>query len=111
MKITARAWSADDKEIAPGALKEAARNVPVSVNFDGSNIVGSATIFPDGSAVLDINVPVERTIVKSPDGVLGIGFVVEQDRWEGGVRTIERLRPVTVGISPALVERLLRGKK
>jgi hypothetical protein len=106
MKIKARVLSKDDKEIAPGALKGTARDIPVTVGFDGARVVGRATVFPDGTAELDIDVPVEFKSDGIDSDVLGLGFVVEQQRQEGNVRVIERLRPVTVGVSAALLDRL-----
>jgi hypothetical protein len=78
----------------------------VTVGFDGARVVGRATVFPDGTAELDIDVPVEFKSDGIDSDVLGLGFVVEQQRQEGNVRVIERLRPVTVGVSAALLDRL-----
>lgn len=114
MKIKARVIAADDKEIGPGALKATARDIPVTIGFDGSRVVGRATVYTDGTAELEIDVPLERRSSGDPEaGVLGLGFVVEQERWEGEgkdkVRVIERLRPITVGVSAELVEKLKRS--
>lgn len=106
MKIRARVLSKDDKEIAPGALKAAARDIPVTVGFERSKVVGRATVFPDGTAELDIDVPLEFKSDGVDADVIGLGFVVEQQRQDGNVRVIERLRPVTVGISEAFCDRL-----
>lgn len=111
MKLKARVWVEGDKEFAPGALRETARNVPITVGFDRRNVVGSATVFPDGSAELEIDVPMERRSLGTDDGVLGLGFVVEQERFEGDVRVIERLRPITVGVGQNLIDQILKGTK
>jgi hypothetical protein len=110
MKIKAIVIPKDDKEIAPGALRMSSQVVPVTVGFDGTKVVGSATVYSDGTAELEIDAPVEQRLIEEGDsGVLGLGFVVEKDRWEGDVRIIEKLRPVTVGVSAELLERLKKG--
>jgi hypothetical protein len=109
MIIKARVIAADDKEIASGALAMTARNIPVTVGFDGNKIVGRATVFADGTAELEIDAPLEQKPGDDNSGVLGLGFVVEKERHEGDVRIIEKLRPVTVGISAELFGRLLKG--
>lgn len=111
MKIKATVIAKDDKEIAPGALKATARNIPVTIGFDGNKVVGRATVYPDGTADLEIDAPLERTPGEDvASGVLGLGFRVEKERWEDGkdgkVRVIESLQPITVGISAELLERL-----
>jgi hypothetical protein len=106
MNIKARVISADDKEIAPGALKGTARNVPVTIGFDSSRVVGRATVYPDGTAELEIDAPIETKSDGADQDVIGLGFVVEQSRQEGDIRVIERLRPVTVGVSAAFMERI-----
>lgn len=115
MKIRARVIAADDKEIAPGAITATARDIPVTVGFDGSRVVGKATVYADGTAELEIDLPLERRNSGDPDGgVLGLGFVVEKERWENTsigakVRVIESLRPVTVGVSAAFLDQLKRS--
>ncbi len=113
MKIKARVFAADDKEIRPGALKSTARNVPVTVGFDGTRIVGRATVYPDGSAELEIDLPLEFKSDDTDQDVIGLGFVVEQERFEGEgaakVRIIEKLRPVTVGVSASFIERIKKS--
>jgi hypothetical protein len=111
VKLKARVWAADDKGIAPGAMTETARDIPITVGFDSRNVVGRATVFPDGTAELEIDVPMERRSLTTEDGVLGIGYVVEQDRWEGDVRIIERLRPLTVGVGQNMIDQIMRGTK
>lgn len=110
MKFKARVIAADDKEIAPGAMRMSSQNVPVTLGFDGSKVIGRATVYADGTAELEIDVPLEHRPVDEVSGV-GLGFVVEKERWEGDVRVIEKLRPVTVGISEELLGRLLKGGK
>lgn len=104
MKIKARVLAADDKEIGPGAIKSTVRDIPVTIGFDGSRVVGRATVYPDGTAELEIDAPLETK--DGEEGVIGLGFVVEQSRQEGDVRVIERLRPVTLGVSAAFMERI-----
>lgn len=86
-------------------------NVPVTVGFDGTQVVGRATVFADGTAELEIDVPMERKTGDVEKGVLGLGFVVEKERWEGGVRIIERIRPITVGVSSDLLDQVRKGKR
>jgi hypothetical protein len=111
MKIRARVISKDDKEIAPGAIRMSSQNVPVTVGFDGTKVVGRATVYADGTAELEIDAPIEQKQITGEDGVLGLGFVVEKERREGDVRIIEKIRPVTVGISEELLGRILKGGK
>ena len=108
MKIKARVWAEDDKEIGSGALKGTARDIPVTVGFDSTRVVGRATVYPDGSAELDIDLPLEFKSEADQD-VIGLGFVVEKERSKGGARIIERLRPVTVGVSAAFIERIQKS--
>lgn len=112
VKIQARVWAEGDKEIGAGALKGTARDIPVTVGFDGSKVVGRATVYPDGSAELEIDLPLESKRDEDQD-VLGLGFVVEKERFEGHgvdrVRVIERLRPITVGVSAAFIERIRKS--
>ncbi len=112
MKIKARVWAADDKEIGTGALRETARDIPVTIGFDGARVVGRATVYTDGSAEIEIDAPLENKSDGSDQDVLGLGFVVEKERFDGEgadkVRVIERLRPVTVGVSAAFLMRSIK---
>lgn len=96
-------------DVAPGALRSAARNIPVTVGFDGSQVVGSATVFIDGTAELELNLPAEHREGAGEGGAFGLGYVVEQERRDGDVRVIERLRPISVSIAPDLFKRLQSG--
>ena len=101
------------QKFPPGAITKAARNVPVTVDFDHRFIVGYATVFPDGTAELQLMDPSERTLGSES---IGLGFVVEQFRDEPGtdgerLRVYERIKPMAVSISSGALESIRQQKK
>jgi hypothetical protein len=80
---------------APGCLMEGV-TVPVCDQFDGKKVVGSAVIHADGSADLTLNEGV--TLATE---IVGIGFRAEDWREEGGVRVVEEMRPICLGVKVA----------
>ena len=94
-------------QFAPGAIRVAARDIPVT-GFDSDKVIGRATVYIDGTADLEIEVPQEQRLSHG-DPDLGIGFVVEKQRYEGAVRIIEQLRPLSLSVSSDLL-RKLEGK-
>jgi hypothetical protein len=77
---------------APGCLKAA--TVPVILGFDPHTIIGLAEIAEDGSAELTIAEEAGSVV-----GEVGIGFVAERWREEGGIRIVEQARPLYLGVS------------
>lgn len=83
---------------APGCLEPA--TVPVCLEFDCHAVVGTARVLEDGSAELELHAGVELEPQSGTiEGGVGIGFVAEHWREEDGVRVMEEVRPVCLGIS------------
>jgi hypothetical protein len=106
MKLKATALT-NDGTIPPGTITGSVQ-VPVLDNFDPTKVVGRATVYPDGSADIELHAAEQET-AKGADG-FSIGFVVERERQDGKVRVIERIRPISVSVSPEKLTQL-QGKK
>ncbi len=80
---------------APGSIKPA--TVPVTRAFDSSDVIGAAEISADGSARI--------TLIAGAPGVdvreirhTGLGFRVIRQHDEAGVRVIDELDPICLGV-------------
>jgi len=85
---------------APGSIPAAA-TVPITRAFDASDLIGAAELRPDGSAKLAITPGVDVGKIRH----VGLGFRVIRSSVDGaGVRTIEELEPICLGVefAPAL---------
>lgn len=79
--------------LAPGCIK-ATRQIPVTRNFDGREVIGVADVEADGSATIVLAWRVEGTI-----GNAGLGFrVIESHEEPGGIRVFDEIEPITVGV-------------
>ena len=77
----------------PGCLTEV--TVPVTLGFDMLTVVGSAVVHADGSGTLTL-----APEAGGLDGdVVGIGFTCEAWREENGVRVLEKIKPMCLGVS------------
>jgi len=92
---------------APGSLKGA--RVPLLEAFDEQNPIGVASILEDGTARLwlrpGLAVNLEKIAKLSPINV-GLGFRVIRSHVDDGVRVIDELEPLCVGIDRRVLEGL-----
>lgn len=110
MKITiARIGGPADQHgatIGPAAIP-AGVAVPLFEEFDYSaGPIGQAVVQPDGSADLELRPGIEIEIERlEADASIGIGYRVLEEHDEGGVRVIDRLELLAVGVSRNLIKR------
>ena len=100
MKIRGTVLAPNDPRFPPGCIADIQRDVPVTIDCDPANVVGLATVYPDGSAEIDLPMP------KDQDTDFGIGYRIEASRQEGDTTIVERLQPMLVSVSSKTLRRL-----
>lgn len=75
----------------PGCITPA--DVPVTIDFDGTAVVGTAHVAEDGSAELEID-PACLGII----GDVGFGFRADEWRQDGDVLVMEKIRPICLSV-------------
>jgi len=77
---------------APGSIKPA--TIPVTRAFDANDMIGGAEIFADGSARLALAGRVDGAKIRH----VGLGFKIIRSHEEDGVRVIDELDPICLGV-------------
>lgn len=99
---------ADDRHreiFAPGSITAA--RIPVTRAFDASTLIGLADLHSDGSAVLRFS---DGRVEPGKIRHVGLGFRIIRSSEDGaGVRTIEELEPICLGVEFAPVLPVVGG--
>lgn len=97
---------ADDRHreiYAAGSIKPA--KIPITRAFDSAALIGAADLHSDGSAVLRFAGRVEPGKIRH----VGLGFRIIRAHEEGGVRVIDELEPICLGVEFAPVLPVVGG--
>ena len=109
MRITiARVGPPGDRNgtvVAPGAIP--ACDVPLCEDFDPMLIpIGRAVVHADGTADLELRDGFALDVDGlRPDATIGMGYRVLEQHEENGVRVIDRLELMAIGVSRDLIRR------
>jgi hypothetical protein len=94
----------DGTMIAPDAIKKKVERVPVTVGFDAQNVVGEATVFPNGTADIRLFAgDVDFSETDSRENMpFTIGYrLVRGKPLEGKRVLVEELDPLVVSVLPS----------